>query len=134
MGLEDLQDDERFSNNERRTNNRDALNEILEPIFLERDAEEWVALFRKEGLPCGPINTVSDVLSDEQFLARGGIVELGHGTVGTVKSLGSPVHLSRSSVQYRLPPPVLGEHTDVILSELGYSSEEIVALRADGVV
>jgi formyl-CoA transferase/CoA:oxalate CoA-transferase len=96
MGLEDLQDDERFSNNERRTNNRDALNEILEPIFLERDAEEWVALFRKEGLPCGPINTVPDVLSDEQFLARGGIVELQHSTVGTVKSLGSPVHLSRS--------------------------------------
>jgi formyl-CoA transferase/CoA:oxalate CoA-transferase len=134
MGLEDLQEDERFKTNELRTINRDELNEILEPHFLERDADEWVALFQEKGLPCGPINTVPELLADEHFLARGGIVELEHTTVGPVKSLGSPLHLLRSPVGYRLPPPGLGEHTDAVLDELGYSAEEIAALRADEVV
>lgn len=134
MGLEHLQEDERFKINEQRTINRDALNQILEPLFLERGADEWVALFTQEGLPCGPINSVADLLHDEHFLARGGVVELTHSTVGKVKSLGNPVHLSRSPVQYRLPPPTLGQHTDAILAELGYSAEEIAALRADEVV
>ena len=134
MSLEKLQEDERFNTVEQRTINRDALNEILEPLFLERDADEWVALFLKEGLPCGSINSVPDILSDEHFLARGGVVELEHSTAGTVKSLGNPIRLSRSPVSYRLPPPTLGQHTDAILGQLGYSPEEIVALRADGVI
>jgi formyl-CoA transferase/CoA:oxalate CoA-transferase len=134
MGLEHLQEDERFETNKLRTINRDALNEILEPLFLERDADEWVTLFQKEGLPCGPINSVADLLNDEHFLARGGVVELEHSTLGAVKSLGSPIRLSRSPVEYRLPPPTLGQHTDMILAELGYNPDEITALRADEVV
>lgn len=134
MGLEYLREDERFRTNKQRTINRDALNKILEPLFLERDADEWVEVFRKEGLPTGPINPVSDVLSDEQYLARGGLVEQEHGTAGRVKSLGSPLHLSRNEISYRLPPPALGEHTDGILNELGYSEDEITSLRAEEVI
>ena len=134
MKLDQLRDDPRFHNNEMRTKNRDEFNRLVEPLFLERDADEWVALFRKDGLPCGPINSVPDLLNDEHFLARGGVVEIEHETVGTVKSIGNPIHLLQNPVSYRLPPPKLGEHNEQILTELGYTPEQINALSSEGVI
>lgn len=134
MGQQALANDARFANNEQRTRNRDALNALLEPLFLERSAAEWVALFRQERIPCGPINSVADLLTDEHYVARGGIVELLHANGAKVKSQGSPLKLSGTPVSYRLPPPALGEHTGAILAELGYSAGEIEALRTDKIV
>ena len=134
LKLDQLRDDPRFHNNEMRTKNRDEFNRLVEPLFLERDAGEWVTLFRKEGLPCGPINSVPDLLNDEHFLARGGVVEIEHETVGTVKSIGNPIHLLQNPVSYRLPPPMLGEHNKQILSELGYTPEQINELSNEGVI
>ncbi|HEY54221.1 MAG TPA: CoA transferase, partial [Caldilineae bacterium] len=86
------------------------------------------------GIPCGAINEVDEILNDPHILARGMVVEMEHPTAGDIRVLGNPMHLSATPPTYRLPPPTLGQHTDDILWELGYSAEEIAAMREDGVI
>jgi crotonobetainyl-CoA:carnitine CoA-transferase CaiB-like acyl-CoA transferase len=91
-----------------------------------------LAKLRSARIPCGPVNTLSDILSDEHFLARGGVVELDHPLVGTVKMLANPIRLSETPPIYRRHPPTLGEHNEEILLELGYSAADIAEFRAAG--
>ena len=104
-------------------------------FFKGKTTSEWLALCAENDVPAGPVNTVDKVFEDPQALARGMLVEMDHPTVGTARLAGSPMNLSETPVEIRRPPPLLGEHTDEILTEqLGCTVEEVDTLRRDGVV
>lgn len=135
LGIEEtVGRDPRFATNRDRNAHRTELVPILTDIFRERERAYWLERLEEAGIPCAPIYTVAQALNDPHFLARGGVVELEHPRAGKVRSLGNPVRLSATPPAYRRPPPMLGEHTDEVLQEVGYTPEEIAALRAEGVV
>jgi crotonobetainyl-CoA:carnitine CoA-transferase CaiB-like acyl-CoA transferase len=126
---ESIGKDPRFTTNADRLKHREALIARLEQVFATQDAESWLRKLRAADIPCGPINEVDEALTDPQIIARDMIVEQTHSTVGTVRSVGNPVHLSETPVSYRLPPPTLGQHTAEVLAALGYTPEAIASLR-----
>jgi formyl-CoA transferase len=131
----DLENDPRFATNQARVANRPALLEALGEVFVERDADEWLAKLRESGLPCGPINTVADVFEHPQAEARGLELVAEHSTAGSVRTTGFPYALSKTPVDVRQAPPLLGEHTDEVLTDLlGYSALEVADLKERGVV
>ncbi len=115
LGREELATDPRFTTNPQRVRNRDELIPILQEVFLERETEEWLEKLRAVGIPCGPINTVSQVYTDEQLHARGFIWECEHPTAGPIKLSGSPIHLSETPTRLYKAPPLLGEDNEKIL-------------------
>jgi formyl-CoA transferase len=135
MGIPEYIHDPRFDENKKRVMNRDQLVPMLEEKIAARDSDEWISEFRGVGIPCGRVNTMDRVFSHPQIQPRNMVVELDHPTAQKVKLLGVPVKYSETPGSVRLPPPLLGQHTDQILSELlGYSQEEIDDLRKEGVV
>jgi formyl-CoA transferase len=126
----DLKDDPRFATNGARVTNRAALREVLGAAFVVRDADEWLAKFQKVGLPCGPINTIPDVFGHPQARARDLALETLHPTADRVRLTGFPYKLSGTPANVRRPPPLLGQHTGEVLTDLlGYSAEDVSAFR-----
>jgi formyl-CoA transferase len=135
IGRPDLEDDPRFATNQARVSNRPALLEALGEIFVERDADEWLADLRESGLPCGPINTVADVFNHPQAEARGLKLKADHPTAGSVPMTGFPYTFSRTPAEVRQPPPLLGGHTDEVLTDLlDYAAPEVDQFRELGVI
>ncbi|MDW8326195.1 MAG: CoA transferase [Anaerolineales bacterium] len=133
LGAE-VRDDPRFATNSARLQNRAALVALIEERLTHFGSAELLEKLRHAEIPCGPINTVTDLLNDPHYRARGNIIEQVHPTAGAVRSLANPVRLTATPPVYRRPPPALGEHTAEVLGELGYSAEAIAALRNEGVV
>jgi glutaryl-CoA transferase len=127
----DIGKDERFSANALRIQNRGILVPRLQDIFEKEPAAIWLEKLAAAEIPAGPINTVAETLDDAQTRARGLIVQLEHPTIGTAKSIANPIRFSNTPVSYRLPPPLLGEHTTEVLQGLGYSIEEVQSMAAD---
>jgi crotonobetainyl-CoA:carnitine CoA-transferase CaiB-like acyl-CoA transferase len=120
LGAQDtLGADPRYATNPLRTHNRDTLIPLLQAMLVERDAGEWVAAFRSAAIPVALIHRIDEALTSEQALARGLIVELEHPLLGVVRSIANPLRMSGTPPTYRMPPPILGEHTEPILVELG---------------
>lgn len=135
LGIEDtLMVDPRFATNAQRNEHRDELIPLLQEILEKKDADHWLEQFVAAGIPSGPINFPDETLADPQLLARGMIVELEHPLAGLVRSIGNPVHLSETPITYRLPPPLLGEHNEEVLSALGYNTKQVERLREQGVI
>lgn len=134
IDLPDLVEDPRFTTNADRVRNRDELEPILDAHFAQRDADDWLGRLRAARIPCGPVNTLPDILSDEHFLARGGVVEIPHPLVGSFKTLANPIHFSETPPRYHRHPPLLGEHTDELLAELDYDPDAIAGFRQAGAV
>jgi crotonobetainyl-CoA:carnitine CoA-transferase CaiB-like acyl-CoA transferase len=111
--------DARFATNPLRIQNREALIPLLQAELHRRDAGDWVMLLKGAAIPAALIHSVDEALSSEQALARGLIVELEHPLLDPVRSIANPMRMSATPPTYRLPPPVLGEHTGAILAELG---------------
>ncbi len=115
LGREDLATDPRFATNPQRVRNREELVPILQEQFLQRETGDWLTTLRAAGIPCGPINTVSQVFSDPHLQARGFIWECEHPTAGTIKLSGSPIRLSETPTRLYKAPPLLGEDNDTLL-------------------
>jgi formyl-CoA transferase len=135
LGAPELADDPRFKTQTLRNQHHRELTAAFQERFLEHDSEYWIRAFREARVPVGPIKTVAEVLDDDPHVkAREMGVELEHPTIGTTKALGVPIKLSETPGAVRLPAPTLGQHSVQVLIEIGYSREEIEALRAAGVI
>jgi crotonobetainyl-CoA:carnitine CoA-transferase CaiB-like acyl-CoA transferase len=126
--------DARFASNRLRIANRGELIPILEKLLLGGTANDWLRKFREADIPAGPIRSVAEALGDPQMAARRVVVEIEHAGIGVARSIANPMRMSETPVSYRLPPPSLGEHTEGILAELGFSEEEILRTRRGEVV
>lgn len=113
LGCAELADDPRFATNRDRVVNRDALVPLLQARMLERDKGEWITLLEAAGVPAGPINTVADVFAEPQVQARAMQVTLAHPHNPDLQLVGNPIKLSRTPVEYRAAPPLLGSGGDV---------------------
>jgi crotonobetainyl-CoA:carnitine CoA-transferase CaiB-like acyl-CoA transferase len=130
----DLADDERFATNDDRVRNREELEEILTAEIAAYDTGEVTDRFEEHGVPANPVNDMAAVFDHPQVAARGMHRSVSHPTAGEVEMPGSPMNFAGLSVRIDRHPPQLGEHTDEVLGEFGYSEAEIDALRRDGVV
>ena len=128
-----LTDDPRFATNADRVARRRELLELLEPIFAARTTAEWVPRLLEHGVPAGPIARMHEVMDDPQVVARGMVVDVEHPRAGRIRVNGVPVKLSDTPGRADAPP-VLGEHTDAVLQELGLGPDEVAALRRDGAI
>ncbi len=129
-----LDDDPRFASNAARMANLPALVEILAPLFKGRTTSAWLDIFDAVNMPAGPVLSIGEMLADPQTLARAMVVETDHATLGPVKTLGAPVKFSDTPSAITRAAPVLGQHTNDVLVELGYCNAEIEDLRASGAV
>ena len=109
--------------------NRVDLAEGLEKSLVEKTTDEWMEILLEAGFPAGPLYNYQEVFEDPHTLAREMMVETEHPVEGTVKGLGIPVKLSETPGKVQRPAPLLGEHTEETLMELGYSKEAIADLR-----
>jgi crotonobetainyl-CoA:carnitine CoA-transferase CaiB-like acyl-CoA transferase len=134
MGREELNDDARFADMKSRNQHPAELKAIIEEITKQKDAQEWVEIMEKAGVPCGRIRTIDQVLTDPHVDVREMVVEKEHPTAGMIKLTGVPTKLSLTPGEVMLTPPTLGQHTEEILKSLGYSDEVIRAMKKKGVV
>ncbi len=136
-GLEHLLGDERFATNGARVANRQLVTDTLTPVMKSRTTTEWVDMLEALKIGCGPINTLEQVFADPQVQSRGVVVDMPREGAegGVVKVIANPVRLSETPADYRISPPLLGEHTDEVLGEiLGLDAAEIAGLKERGIV
>jgi crotonobetainyl-CoA:carnitine CoA-transferase CaiB-like acyl-CoA transferase len=127
--------DPRFATNGKRVENREALTALLNEIFLKRTTRDWVAALEAAGVPNGPINSLEQVFQEPQAVARGLRLEMEHPLAGKISLIRSPMRFSETPIEHKIPPPLLGQHTEEILrGMLGRNDEEIARLRSDGAV
>jgi len=134
-GCQALARDPRFATNAKRVENRDEITAQLNAVFRQRATREWVDALEAAGVPNGPINDLAQVFAEPQVVARGVKIEMDHPTAGKVPLVASPMRFSATPVEYKLPPPTLGQHTDEILRDvLKLGPAEIARLRTDKIV
>ncbi|MCY1358840.1 Acetyl-CoA:oxalate CoA-transferase [compost metagenome] len=134
-GHREWADDPRFSTNKARVAHRAELIPMIRQVTVFKTTAEWVSALEAVGVPCGPINDLAAVFADPQVQARGLRVELEHPLAGVVPQVASPLRLSETPVEYRMPPPLLGEHTQEVLQRvLGLAAEQVEALRKADVI
>jgi formyl-CoA transferase len=135
VGREEWLEDARFESNPKRVENRDVLLPLIEDLMVRKTCDEWMELFVKAAIPCGPVNNMEHLFADPQVRHRGMVAEIPHPTIGTLRLCGIPVKSSETQGTIRLRPPLLGEHTESVLAEvLDYSPEKIEALKGQGAI
>jgi crotonobetainyl-CoA:carnitine CoA-transferase CaiB-like acyl-CoA transferase len=134
IGMPELAADERFRNNTERMRNLKALVPILGDALKKKTSAHWISVFEAEGVPVGPVNKTSDMVSDPQVKAREMVIEVEHPKAGRVKAIGHPVKFSETKVEASRPAPLLGQHTREVLKDLGYDDARIDALAQEGAV
>ncbi len=135
VGKDGWASDPRYSTNAGRLENRRELVAALGDLFANRPVSDWLTLCREIGIPAGAIRTLDQVFEDPQVRSRGMRVEVDHPSAGRLAMVGSPLRFSRRPVRVRYPPPLLGQHTQEILTEvLGYSEEQVSDLRGKGAI
>ncbi|GAB7093599.1 CaiB/BaiF CoA-transferase family protein [Halolamina litorea] len=130
----ELFEDPRFETNEKRVENREELEATLTDAFADSTVDEVVELLRENDVPVGRIRDVLEAFDDPQAEARGMYQRVPHPTAGEVQLPGSPMRFSEYAADARRHPPLLGEHTEEVLAETGYSEDRIAELRENGVL
>ena len=133
-GLQDLPTNPRFATNPARVVNAADLKARLSPVLRQRPRGYWLETLSAAGVPCGAVRDVAEVLSDPQLAARHMIEAVEHVALGPLKVLGVPIKLSDTPGAVGTAPPVLGQHTDAVLRELGFDDGEVVEMRKNGVI
>ena len=122
--------DPRYARNAGRVGARAELVPLLACVLQTRSRADWLTALEAAKVPSGPINDLAEVFADPQVCARGMTVRLAHPLAGEVELVASPLRLSATPVQYRRAPPLLGQHTDEVLAEVGLDAAEIARLRS----
>jgi crotonobetainyl-CoA:carnitine CoA-transferase CaiB-like acyl-CoA transferase len=125
---------ERYATSSARSKNRDELNGVLEAITQERPSEDWIKLLNDAGVPCGPVNSIDQTFADEQVQFLEMAQSVTSPKLGELSILGHPVSFNGKRNPLRKAAPELGEDTHAVLTDLGRSADEIVALENDGVI
>ncbi|MFM7416062.1 MAG: CaiB/BaiF CoA transferase family protein [Alphaproteobacteria bacterium] len=135
FGQEALLTDTRFATNPIRVQNRQLVTDTLTPVMKSKTTAEWIDALEALKIGCGPINTLEQVFADPHVQAREMVVEMAHGSGETVKVIANPVKLSATPPSYRSAPPVLGEHTQNVLTDvLKMSASDIATLKEKGIL
>ncbi len=135
IGRPQFAQDERFANNGKRVEHRDELTREVAAVMSTRSTRDWVEALEAAGVPCGPINDLAQVYQEPQVIARGIRVDIEHPVAGRMPTVASPMRFSQTPVEYKRPPPTLGQHTEEVLRGLlGKSDEDIAALRAGDIL
>jgi crotonobetainyl-CoA:carnitine CoA-transferase CaiB-like acyl-CoA transferase len=135
FGQEALLADPRFATNPIRVQNRQLVTDTLTPVMKSKTTAEWIDALEALKIGCGPINTLEQVFADPHVQAREMVVDMAHGSGEKVKVIANPVKLSATPPSYRSAPPVLGEHTNAVLTDvLKMSAGEIAALKDKGIL
>jgi len=134
IGREEMIKDPKFRERADRIRNYELIHDELAPIFLTKPRAEWLQIFEDRDVPCTPIYTIDQVLSDPQVQHLGSEQVIQHSREGTIRVLGSPVHFTGTQLGPPAPPPTLGEHTNEILAELGYQTAQIEEFISEGAV
>ena len=135
LGKEDWLHDPQFESNPKRVENRETLLPLIDELLSQKTCDEWMNLLVGAAIPCGPVNNMQHLFADPQVRHRDMIAKVPHPTIGTLQLTGIPIKYSETPGSIRLHPPLLGEHTDEVLSgALGYSSDQIEALRSQGAI
>jgi CoA:oxalate CoA-transferase len=135
LGREELIHDPRFANNHLRTENQPELSAILTAELIKKTTAEWIGICEKADIPYSRINNIKEICEDPVIRHRNMLVTVDQPGVGPVRIAGSPIRLSETPGEVRSPAPLLGEHSAEVLREvLGYTTERIEALKAEGVI
>ena len=134
LEVKELQENEKFNSNANRMQNVTELTELLKKELAKKTSAEWLKLFDEKGLPCGPINTVTEMFEDPQTKERKMIVDVKNEKAGSFKAIGMPIKFSETKVEDTKESPTFGQHTKQILLDHGFKSEEIDSLMKQGVV
>jgi crotonobetainyl-CoA:carnitine CoA-transferase CaiB-like acyl-CoA transferase len=134
IGAPELTDDSRFETNGARVANREALRPLIAERLAAQPTRAWLARLAEAEVPAGPINDLAAAFASPQVAARGLLTEVEHPVLGPLRQVGPPFELHATPATVRTAPPLLGEQTDEILAELGFSPSEVATLRDDGVI
>ena len=130
----DLQEDDRFKDNNSRMKNLEALAPILQEELLKKTSNEWIKIFDEKGLPCGPINSITEMHNDPHTLDRKMVIEVDNKKAGKSKAIGMPIKFSDTNANTEIGAPNFGQHTDEILIQFGYSADQIKDYKDKGIV
>ena len=135
LDLDHLVQQSEFIDNEARSSNREQLRKIFNSRLCSRSAIEWTTILMENGVPAGPVFDLQQLFEDPHVAAMGLVELVDHPQLGEIKQLSNPLRLeSIGSKTVRSPPPLLGQHTDGILKELGLKSQALVKLKKDGII
>ena len=134
LELTELCHDQRFKTNAQRIKNLLELRSLLDQAFIKNSRSYWTQKLQESEVPCGPINSIAEALNDPQIVHRQMVRELDHPISGKVPQVMTPFHFTNSSIKVDQAPPLLGQHTLSILSDLGLSDDEIQKLKDDCVI
>ena len=134
IGLDDLSLDERFKTPVEQLANRDDMNTILSGRFLEHTTDEWISILEPKGVFCGKIRPFIEAADDPQIATNNMVIDMEHPSAGSLRLLGTPARLHSTPPEYRIAPADLGEHNTPILTELGYSPDNIAEFEREGVI
>ena len=134
LNKEELQKDGRFDNNDNRMKNLNDLVNVIQEELVKKKSEEWIKIFDKEGLPCGPINSITEMHQDPHTLDRKMVIEVENKTAGKSKAIGMPIKFSDTNSENNKGAPIFGEHTDTVLKDFGYTQGQIEEFKSKGII
>lgn len=134
LGLEKLIEDPRYSTFDARSANRKELVATFDDVFASKTRDEWMRILQEHGCIYTPVQNIPEVVEDPQLLANNYVIEIDHPTYGHTKTMGFPWDLSETPASWKRRAPKLGEHTNEVMLEVGYSKEAVAKLREEGAI